>query len=573
MEFDVVVRGGMVVDGTGSAPFTADIGVSQGRILEVGRITAGTSREIDADGATVTPGFVDIHTHYDGQATWDSRLQPSSWHGVTTAVMGNCGVGFAPVRRSDHDRLIDLMEGVEDIPGVALHEGLSWEWESFPQYLDALQSLPHDMDLGTQVPHAALRVYAMGSRATARAVATEDEVNVMARSLQEAISSGALGFSTSRSLNHKSVTGEITPTHDVADDELIALAAVLRREGTGVLQLIPDATDPETDFQLIRSMLQASGRPMSVSLLQGVDNPDHYKKVLSLLTAVNAEGHELRAQVAPRAIGVILGLQCTLHPFMVNPEWKAISHLPPAEQARRMSDPAVRAQILARQTDEHDTAHAGGRRIHYWHTMYELTDPPRYEPDPSASIAALAARTGRSPEEIAYDLVVADQGRGLIYMAIGNYSGGSLDTVREMLTHEFTLPGLSDGGAHVGTICDASFPTTLLEYWARERPHDRIDLPFLVKRQARDTARAVGLHDRGVLQRGYRADLNVIDPESIRLHKPEISNDLPAGGKRFLQRADGYWHTLVNGIETYASGQATGELPGRLIRGAQPAPR
>ena len=413
---------------------------------------------------------------------------------------------------------------------------------------------------------------AMGARATAHEPATDDEVAVMARSLREAIAAGALGVSTSRSLNHKSVTGEITPTHDVADDELIALASVLGQEGTGVLQLIPDATDPEIDFGLIRGMLRASGRPMSVSLLQSVDNPEHYKKVLDLLTTVNAAGFELRAQVAPRPIGVLLGLQCTLHPFMVNPVWKAISHLPPAEQALRMSDPSLRAKVLARQTDEYDTAHPGGRRIHYWHTMYELTDPPVYEPDPSASIAAAAARTGQTPEEIAYDILVSDRGRGLIYMAIGNYSGGSLDAVREMLTHEFTLPGLSDGGAHVGTICDASFPTTLLAYWTRERAHDRIDLPFVIQRQARDTARAVGLRDRGVVRPGYKADINVIDLDSVRLHRPEISNDLPAGGRRFLQKADGYRHTLVSGIETYSDGEATGELPGRLIRGVQPAP-
>jgi N-acyl-D-aspartate/D-glutamate deacylase len=572
---DVVVRAGTVIDGTGGPARTADVAIDADRIVEVGRVSGSGRREVDADGAVVAPGFVDIHTHYDGQATWESRLLPSSWHGVTTVVMGNCGVGFAPARPEHHDRLIELMEGVEDIPGIALHEGLAWTWRSFEEYLDALEARPHDVEFGTQVPHAALRVYAMGRRAAAREVATAEEVALMAKLAAQAVRAGALGFSTSRTLNHKSVDGELTPSYDVRADELVAIAAAIGETGTGALQVVTDFPDPAEEFALLRRMVAGSGRPLSVSLAQGgISGPRSterlYRRVLAMLEQAWADGLPIRAQVAARPIGLVLGLENTLNPFMANPVWRRVAADRPApELASRMREPAVRAEILAAQTDARDRNRLGGTLVHRYELMYELGDPPDYEPAPSQSIAARAATAGVPPVELAYDVLA---GGGMLYVAALNYADGNLDAVYEMLRHPHTLPGLSDGGAHVGTICDGSFPTTLIQHWTRDRRGPRLELPFVVRRQARDTARAVGLLDRGVLEPGYRADLNVIDVDRLRLHRPEVRRDLPAGGRRMIQRADGYRHTFVAGQETYVDGEATDALPGRLIRGAQPAP-
>ncbi|NMH95943.1 N-acyl-D-amino-acid deacylase family protein [Pseudonocardia acidicola] len=571
-EHDLVVRAGSVVDGTGAPARTADVAVQGDRVVEVGRVSGRGRREIDADGVVVAPGFVDIHTHYDGQATWESRLQPSSWHGVTTVVMGNCGVGFAPAVPRHRDRLIELMEGVEDIPGIALHEGLSWEWQTFPEYLTALEGRPHDVDLAAQVPHAALRVHAMGERAAAHAEATPEEIALMARLAKEAVQAGALGFTTSRTLNHKSVDGELTPSYDVGADELAAIAAAIGETGTGVLQLVSDFPDPAAEFGLLRRMARESGRPLSVSLVQFPLAPERHREVLGLLEAAHADGLPIRAQVAARPVGMLLGLQNTLHPYLTNPVWRRLADLAPAEQAARMAEPGMRAQILAAQTREKDRNRLGGNLIHKYELMYELSDPPDYEPPASESIAARAARAGVSPVEFAYDLMVADGGRGMLYLTSANYVDGNLDAVREMLAHPHTVPGLSDGGAHVGTICDGSFPTTLLAHWTRDRAGERLGLPFVVQRQARDTARVVGLDDRGVLAPGYRADLNVIDIDALRLHRPQMRFDLPAGGRRLVQRATGYRHTVVAGQETYRDGEPTEALPGRLVRGPQPAP-
>jgi N-acyl-D-aspartate/D-glutamate deacylase len=548
----------------------ADVAVRDGLIAVVGRVDGRGRREMRVDGLVVAPGFVDIHTHYDGQATWDSRLSPSSWNGVTTVVMGNCGVGFAPVKPVHRDRLIDLMEGVEDIPGTALHEGLPWTWESFPDFLDVLERRDYDVDIGTQIPHAALRVNVMGERAAAREAATEDEIGAMSQAAAEAIHAGALGFSTSRTLNHKTLSGELTPSYGAGLDELVAIATAIGKTGTGVLQLITDFVDTDIDFDIIDRMLRASGRPMSFSLLQNRDRPERYRDVLEFLTSMNARGHRLRAQVGTRAIGVIHGLASSLNPFMTNTVWRReLSHLSAREQAKVMADPVTKKRILDAQTDEQVLHRGGGSRIHRWDVMYEFTDPPDYEPSESSSIAALAQRLGRSPDDIAYDILSSDEGRGLIYQPFLNYAYGSLDAVREMLVHEYTIPGLSDGGAHVGTICDASFPTTLLQHWVRDRRQDSLDLPFVIKRQARDTALAVGLLDRGLLRPGHKADLNVIEMAALTLHRPEVHQDLPAGGRRLMQRADGYRHTFVSGIETYRDGEPTGELPGRLVRGAR----
>jgi N-acyl-D-aspartate/D-glutamate deacylase len=565
-EFDLVVRSGTVVDGTGSAARTADVAIAGGRIAQIGRVLGRGRSEVDADGALVLPGFVDVHTHYDGQATWEQSLAPSSWHGVTTVVMGNCGVGFAPASPEQRTRLIELMEGVEDIPGVALTEGLTWEWESFPQFLDEIDR-PHDIDFAAQVPHAAVRVYAMGDRAAAKERATAEEVAVMAGLVREAILAGAIGFSTSRTLNHKSVNGEVTPSYDAGADELVAIAAAIGETGTGVMQVVSAYPDPVAEFAIFRRMVQASARPLSVTVGQRHDTPETYREILALIEQANADGLPIVAQVPVRGIGVLLGLQNTLHPFMVNPVWRRIADLPVAEQALRMRDPHLRAEILAAQTGEKNTDLIGGDLIDRYGEMFELTDPPDYEPSPDRTLAAVAARTGRTPEEIAYDVLASDDGRAMLYLIFNNYAAGNLDVARELLTSEHSVPSLSDGGAHVGTICDASFPTTLLTHWARDRVHGRLDLPYVVRRQCRDTARLVGLLDRGVLAPGYRADLNVVDLPGLRLHRPEMHFDLPAGGRRLMQRVDGYRHTFVAGVETYRDGQPTGELPGRLVRG------
>ncbi|GAA1880246.1 amidohydrolase family protein [Pseudonocardia ailaonensis] len=568
-EFDLVIRGGTVHDGTGAPPRTADVAVIGDTIAEVGRVSGRGRREITADGAVVAPGFVDIHTHYDGQATWTSRLQPSSWHGVTTVVAGNCGVGFAPALPEHRDRLIDLMEGVEDIPGVALHEGLPWTWRTFPEYLDVLDARPYDVDLAVQVPHAALRVHAMGERAAAHEEATADEIAQMAKLVAEAVRAGALGFSTSRTLNHKSIDGELTPSYGLAADELVAIARAVGETGTGVLQLVSDFSDPEQEFGLLREMAIASGRPLSFSLLQFPPFPDRHRTLLRLLEQACADGLEIRGQVAARAVGLILGLGNTLHPFMRNPVWRRLADLTPAEKAARMREPGLRAEILAAQTEEAELGRLGGKLIHMYHLMYELTDPPQYEPAPETSIVNRAAAEGREAVELAYDILA---GGGMLYAIVTNYTDGNLDAVGEMLRHPHTIPGLSDGGAHVGSICDVSFPTTLLEYWTRDRAGERLDLEYVIQQQARDTARAVGLGDRGVLEPGYRADLNVIDMAALRLRRPENHADLPAGGSRLLQRAEGYRHTIVAGQETYADGEATDALPGRLVRGARKGP-
>jgi N-acyl-D-aspartate/D-glutamate deacylase len=570
--YDLVIRGGTVADGNGGPPRTEDVGITGGVVVDVGPGLGRGRREVSADGALVTPGFVDIHTHYDGQASWDERLIPSSWHGVTTVVMGNCGVGFAPATASHRQRLIDLMEGIEDIPGTALHAGLSWDWEDFDGYLQSLAARPHDIDFATQVPHAALRVHVMGERALAGEPATRDDVVAMAKLARAGVEAGALGFTTSRTLNHRSVTGELTPTYDAEVAELAGIGAELGAAGRGVLQLVADFVDVESDLDVILATARASGRPVSVSLVQFPLKPDAYRQVLDRLIEVNGQGLTIRAQVAARAVGLLMGLQCTLHPFMTNPVWRDLSSLPVAEQARAMREPAVKEAVLAAQTGERNRNLIGGRLIHKYELMYELMDPPAYEPDPGDSIAARAAREGRIAAELAYDIITADEGRGMIYVVSANYVSGNLDAVHEMLGHPCTLPGLSDGGAHVGTISDASFPTTLLAHWARDRASARFPVQYIVQRQARDTARAVGLEDRGVLAPGFRADVNVIDFDRLALRRPEMRFDLPGGGRRLLQRAEGYLHTFVHGEETYAGGEPTEALPGRLIRGAQPAP-
>jgi len=563
-QHDLIIRGGTVLDGTGAPGRTADLAITDGLVTDVGRVDGSAAQELDADGLLVTPGFVDIHVHYDGQATWDNRLIPSSWHGVTTVVAGNCGVGFAPVRPADHDRLIQLMEGVEDIPGAALHEGLPWTWQSFPEFLDALDHRAYDVDLATQVPHGALRLHVMGERGAAREPATADDIEAMAALARQGIEAGALGFSTSRTRNHRSSSGELTPTLTADADELVGIARAVGATGRGVLQVVSDFDDVDAEFGLFRSMAEASGRPLSFSLADA--HGRSWRRLLELLEEANAEGVPMRGQAAARAIGILLGLQCTLHPLLTNSAWQDLARLPVDEQARAMGDPAVKERILA-------CARADGRGfLSAFDKMFELGDPPDYEPHPSTSLAARAQRDGRDPLELTYDLLAADGGRTFLYMPIINWFDGNLDAVGEMLAHEHTVPGLSDGGAHVGTICDASFPTTLLSLWGRDRERGRLALPFLVQRHTRDTAATVGLLDRGVLAPGYRADVNLVDFDALRPRRPQMRHDLPAGGRRLVQPADGYVATVVRGEVTYHHGEATDALPGRLLRGPRRAP-
>ncbi len=569
MPYDLLIQGGTVVDGTGAPPRTADVAVTGGHVVEVGRIDGGpgaAARTIDADGALVTPGFVDIHTHYDGQATWDERLQPSASHGVTTVVMGNCGVGFAPVRPADRAQLIELMEGVEDLPGTVLHEGLTWEWESIAGYLDALESRRHDIDLAAQVCHGPVRLYVMGQRGADREPATAAEIAEMGRLAAEGIEAGALGFTTSRTLNHRTSRGEPTPTLTAAREELVGIARAIGHTGKGVLQVVSDFPDFQNEITTLMEMMRVSGRPLSVSLAQARPGTG-YRRTLDALEAANREGLQMRAQVAARGIGLLIGLQGSINPLRGSETYGQLEHLPIGERAAWLSRPEVRERVLAEVA-----ARPGGMRLSFDH-IFELGDPPEYEPEPDASIAARAQAAGCSAEELLYDLLLTGGGTTLLYLPALNFSDGNLDAAAELLAHPHCVPGLGDGGAHVGTICDASFPTTLLTLWTRDRRRgSRFDVSWVVRRQCRATAETVGLLDRGVLAPGYKADLNVIDHDHLRLGPPTIAQDLPAGGKRLLQSAAGYLHTIVSGTETYRDGQPTGDLPGRLVRGPQAEP-
>lgn len=570
--FDTVIRGGTLVDGTGTEPFVGDVAIKDGLVAAIGTFEGTGKKEIDASGLLVTPGFVDIHTHYDGQATWDDRLTPSSWHGVTTAVMGNCGVGFAPCKTEDHQRLIRLMEGVEDIPEAVLTEGLEWNWESFPEFLNALEGRPHDIDFAAQLPHGALRVYVMGERGANREPATEDDIHQMATIAEDAMNAGALGFSTSRTLNHRTSDGQPTPTLTASQDELIGIGMGLSRAGKGVLQVVSDFNDPAREFSMLRAMVAETGRPLSVSLAQADVAPEGWRTALAALEAINAEGLELRAQVCGRAVGLMLGLTASLNPFIGNTSFAPLLDLPLEERVRRMKDPAVRAAILGEAADSDNPFMKAVLRN--FEKMFALGNPPNYEPEPDQSIGAKARAAGLTPEEYVYDALLEEDGKALLFFPFLNYADGNLDAQREMLIHPNTVPGLGDGGAHVGMICDSSFTTHLLTHWTRDRTRgEKLDLAFVVKAHTQDTARAVGLLDRGLLSPGYKADINIIDYPHLTLWAPEVVYDLPKGGKRLIQRADGYVATLVSGEVIYENGQATGALPGKLVRGPQSAPQ
>lgn len=569
--FDSVIRNATIVDGTGSAPFEGDIAVSNGRIAAVGRVDGRGSEEHDAAGRLVTPGFVDIHTHYDGQITWENRLMPSSTHGVTTVVMGNCGVGFAPCKPEHRDMLVQLMEGVEDIPEVVMTEGLPWNWESFPDYLAALSDRQADIDFAAQAPHSAIRVNVMGQRGADREPATAADLEQMSRIVSEAVRHGALGVSSSRSLAHRTRAGKPAPSVEAAEEELHALARGLRDAGSGVFQIIGPVEDHDAaeEMALYRKLTEISCKPLSFTLLQMTMYPEKWREYLDLLSQANAgDGPAIRGQVFPRLVGIVMGLDLSFHPFKFNPSYKAIDHLPMDQRVKAMRDPDLRRRILS-EAPEHSNpnfltlASIDG-------VLYPMTEFPDYEPLPESRVDALAAARGITPREYIYDALVDSEGATTFMLAGANYADQSLEPQREMLAHDHTLIGLGDGGAHYGMISDGSFPTTLLALWTRDRTRGpRMPIEKAVQMLTRPNALAVGLTDRGLLAPGMKADINVIDHDRLRLHRPIPQWDLPAGGRRLLQKADGYELTMVSGVVTYRNGEHTGALPGRLVRNPQ----
>jgi N-acyl-D-aspartate/D-glutamate deacylase len=562
----LVIRNGTIVDGSGGEPYEADLAIADGRIAAVGGDIARGSEEIDARGKLVTPGFVDVHTHYDAQVTWSDRLSPSSWNGVTTVLLGNCGVGFAPCHEDQHDLLINLMEGVEDIPEVVLSEGLPWTWHSFPDYLEALATRSYDADVATQVPHAALRVYVMGERGANREPATAEDRARMAELTAEGLRAGAFGFSTSRTLNHRAADGRHIPTLRAEEAELTAIAHAMRASGTGWMQIVSDFEDQDGEIGLFRRLARESGRPVTITLTQSAARPEGWRKTMSEIDAANAEGLRMTAQVRSRPTSVLLGLELSQNPFMGRSSYKRVAHLPFPERLAELRKPEVRARILA----EVYEGSRRGRRVENWDRMYPLSDPPDYEPRDDNSIAARAAREGRSAEEVAYDLLIEGDGKGMLYLPVTNYAAGNLDVVREMISAPNSLLGLGDGGAHVGIMCDATATSFTLTHWTRDRGRGALfPVAWAVKRLSADNAAAIGLEDRGRLQVGLKADLNVIDYDRLRLRRPEVVYDLPAGGKRLLQRTDGFDATIVSGAIVYRHGEPTGALPGRLLRSSR----
>jgi len=569
---DLVIRGGTVVDGTGAARFVADVAVDGGVITAIGQISASGREEIDATGKVVAPGFVDIHTHYDGQATWDSEMAPSSWHGVTTVVMGNCGVGFAPAKKDKHDWLIGLMEGVEDIPGTALAEGMKWDWESFPDYLDALERRPRTIDIGTQVPHGALRAFVMGQRGADNEEPTEADIAEMARLVEEGLRAGALGFSTSRTVLHKSIDGELVPGTTATEPELVGIGRAMGKVGHGVFELTTDFLEEWDEFGWMGRLSRETGLPIAFTMLQSPIKQMPWTEQMAGMRNANDNGANLVAAIGLRGIGVIMNWRGTVHPFMRKPSWQKIAGLSWDEQKAKLSDPAFKAMMLAEDnlpSPSVDMAPFFMLVTAAWAMQFPLGDGFSYEPTREESIFGFAQAAGKEASEYAYDQLMADDGNGMIYLPILNYMDGNLDFTKELLQREDIVASLSDGGAHCGTICDAASPTFLLCYWARDRKAGTISLELAVKRQCHDTARLYGLNDRGVLKPGYLADINVIDFDALKLLKPWLAFDLPAGGKRLLQKADGYVATIKSGVVTFRNGKMTGALPGIVVRGPQ----
>lgn len=568
MQYDLIIRNGVIVDGSGKPAFTGDVAVSGGKIAAVGKVEGSAKQEIDADGKLVTPGFVDIHTHFDGQATWENRMSPSSNHGVTTVLMGNCGVGFAPCRPHQRDMLVKLMEGVEDIPEVVMVDGLPWNWETFPDYLDALEKRELDVDVATQVPHSAVRIFVMGERAARHEPPTAEDLEQMRTLVKEAIEAGAFGVTTSRNMMHRTRAGELAPSLYSEFDELCALMDGLVEANAGVFQMIPaPSNDAGEEFALLRGLAEHGKRPVSFTLLDVPNQPGPgWRAMLRGLEQARQDGLQMRGQVAPRPVGMFYGLDLSLHAFSSHPSYKAIAALPLAERVAKMRDPQFRAQLLSESPEDSNPVTLA--LIDAFRATSEWEDGrPNYEPDRASRMEARAQAAGLSLQEYAYDRLLQDDGRRMFYLPAANYTEGNLSAVREMLGHPDTVMALADGGAHYGLICDSSFPTYFLQRWARDAAeHERIELPKAIAELTSKTAATVGLTDRGLLAPGMKADINVIDFDRLQLRVPEIVYDLPAGGKRMLQKVDGIVATIVNGRITYRNGEHTGELPGRLVR-------
>jgi len=576
MTYDLIIRNGTIVDGLGGEPYVGDVAVADNVIQAVGAINGATaSREIDATGLLVTPGFVDLHTHYDGQSIWSERLTPSSAHGVTTVVMGNCGVGFAPCRQEDHDVLVDVMAGVEDIPGVVMTDGLPWTWETFPEYLDALDAGRRDIDVAAYLPHSPLRVYVMGQRGADREPATEDDLAQMRALAKEAIEAGALGFASSRLTIHKTESGSPIPSYDAAREEIEEIARGVVDGGGGLLQFVPDIPSGgyQPVLQTVFDVAEDVGLPLTFTLVVGNSGDPSWPDAITMIDKANGRAGtadaQFTAQLLPRPIGLIIGLQLSANPFVLYPSYREIAHLPLAERVAEMRKPEVRARILA---DKPGQGHPILYVAQMWDWIYPLDEDPDYEPDPSTSVGARARAKGVAPMEEAYDRLLDDEGRAMLLVATSNLQGNSLDTVGELLHRDDVVLGLGDGGAHYGMICDASYSTYFLTHWARDRESGRFTVPEAVRELTSVPARIAGLSDRGRIAVGYKADLNIIDHAALRLHKPVINHDLPAGGRRLDQTADGYVATIVSGEIIAEHGVPTAARPGKLVRGRQPGP-
>lgn len=566
--YDLILRNGTIVDGSGGAAFIGDVAIAGSRIAAVGRVDGTAPQEIDATGKLVTPGFVDVHTHYDGQVTWENRLMPSSNHGVTTVVMGNCGVGFAPVRAHEREMTIKLMEGVEDIPEVVMAAGVPFNWETFPEYLDALAERETDIDFAAQVPHSPLRVYVMGERGADMEAPTSHELDQMTNLTAEAIRAGAIGVSTSLNMVHRFRDGRPAPSVLTQADEVLALAQGLREAGSGVFQLIGNSElSKEDQFDMLRRIAQTSGRPVSFTFAQSPQQPGEWRWTLTELVEANRRGLEIRGQVIPRPPAIMMGLELLFHPFALHPSFQPLIDLPLADKVEAMRDPAMRRRLLSEKPVDSNPHFLNIVAEH--DLLFPLGDPPNYHPSAEQSVGAIARRQGRDPLDVVYDLLLQRDGREILYRPLGNLEGERFESAgRNMLKSEHTVLGLGDGGAHYSSICDAAYPTYFLTYWSRDAPPDRkVDLPDAIHQLSRQPAVAMGLLDRGLVCEGMKADLNVIDLEALHLYAPLPTYDLPTGGRRLSQQADGYVATIVSGKVTYREGEHTGALPGRLVRG------
>lgn len=565
---DLVIRGGTIVDGSGQTGRTGDIAIKDGKIVQVGEKASAGKREIQADGCLVTPGWIDVHTHYDGQATWDPYLSPSTWHGVTSAIMGNCGMGFAPVQADRRDWLIKVMEGVEDIPGSVLHEGLQWEWETFPEYLDALDRRQFALDVGAQIPHSALRAYVMGDRGVHHDEATPKDIVAMRELIREGMKAGAMGFSTSRTFIHKYDERKYPPGTFATGDEISSLGNVLGEVGHGVFQMTSNHAAMAGEIPWLLQMARHNKLPVMFNLQQTDPAPDLWKDILKTLDQAREENVPLYAGICGRPVGLLFSFQSSLHPFIAHPTYQSIAGLPFEQRVQKLKDPAIRQKILTEQRDLVDRR--AETLFGSFHKMYKMAERPDYEPSPDQSIAAISQRTGKPGLEIVYDMMLENEGRSIIYYPSFNYSYENLDHVHQLMQHENTVNSLSDGGAHCNYICDVSLPTFMLTHWVQGRTRGaKLPLEHIVRRQTWDTAKVYGLSDRGLLKQGYKADINIIDPNALALHRPEFVHDLPAGGRRLVQRADGYVATIVRGEPIFVQGVETGALPGKLLRGPQ----